>query len=243
MFYHKFSRPATNVNRGSFVDYLINHATVQPAWQAYTQHKFVRQLADGSLPLPAFKHFLVQDYLYLVNYARLNALAAYKSTQLEDIVACAEIILHIKKELSLHLTFCDTFGISKHEIEHESEESVACTVYTRYVEHIGASRDWLSLQVALAACLIGYGEVCANLAKDLNTDKTSPYWPWIQNYVESDYTEAVNTGRALLEKHARDISPSQVTEFVKIFKRVTEYEALFWTSALDHSDRIRNKSM
>lgn len=222
---------------------MINHPTVQPAWKAYTQHKFVQQLANGSLPLPAFKHFLVQDYLYLVHYARLSALAAYKSTQLDDIVACAEIILHIKKEVSLHLTFCDSFGISRQEIEHDTEESVACTVYTRYVEHIGASRDWLSLQVALAACLIGYGEVCARLSQDPNTNKSSPYWPWIQNYVESDYTQAVNTGRALLERHARNISHNQVIEFVKIFKRVTEYEALFWTSSLEVSDLGKGKSM
>lgn len=203
----------------------------------------MQQLADGTLPLAAFKHFLIQDYLYLVHYARLNALAAYKSTQLDDVVAGAEIILHIKREVSMHLTFCESFGISKTELEHDTEESVACTVYTRYMEHIGNSKDWLSLQVALAACLIGYGEVCARLMRDPKTNKSSPYWPWIQNYVESDYTEAVNTGRALLERHARQISLSQVDDFVKIFKRVTEYETLFWTSSLDVGDAANIKSM
>lgn len=203
----------------------------------------MQQLADGTLPLAAFKHFLIQDYLYLVHYARLNALAAYKSTQLDDVVAGAEIILHIKREVFMHLTFCESFGISKTELEHDTEESVACTVYTRYMEHIGTSKDWLSLQVALAACLIGYGEVCARLSQDPKTNKSSPYWPWIQNYVNSDYTEAVNTGRALLERHARQISLSQVDDFVKIFKRVTEYETLFWTSSLDVGDAANIKSM
>lgn len=217
---------------GHFLDYAINHPSVQPAWQNYTNHTFVQKLADGTLPLGAFKHFLRQDYLYLVHYARLNALAAYKCENLEDIARSAEIILHIKAEINLHLTYCEGFGITKAELERD-EESVACVVYTRYMESIGTTRDWISLQVALAACLLGYGEVGKRLFENPNTNKESRYWSWIKSYAEEDYTSAVSQGRALVEKHALLQSPSKITELVEVFRRVTEYEALFWTSAID----------
>ena len=35
-------------------------------WQAYTQHAFIEQLANGSLPEASFKHYLLQDYLFLL---------------------------------------------------------------------------------------------------------------------------------------------------------------------------------
>jgi thiaminase/transcriptional activator TenA len=54
-------------------------------WAAYTQHAFVRGLADGSLPEPAFRHYLVQDYLFLIHFARAYALAGYKAETLADI--------------------------------------------------------------------------------------------------------------------------------------------------------------
>lgn len=185
--------------------------------------------------MPAFKHFLVQDYLYLKHYARLNALAAYKSENMDEIAGSAQIILHIKHELQLHLTYCEGFGISKTQLESESE-TIACTVYTRYMESIGSTKDWMSLQIALAACLHGYGEVGQRLYHDPITNRDSPYWSWIANYAADDYTAAVATGRALVEKYAQLESPTKILELVEIFRRVTAYEAQFWTSALENAD-------
>ena len=53
-------------------------------WRAYTEHPFTEGLADGSLPEAAFRHYLVQDYLFLIEFARAYALAVYKSPSLAD---------------------------------------------------------------------------------------------------------------------------------------------------------------
>ena len=45
-------------------------------WEAYTWHPFVRAMSDGTLPLAAFRRYLVQDYLFLLHFARAEALAA-----------------------------------------------------------------------------------------------------------------------------------------------------------------------
>ncbi|HHC4833614.1 TPA: thiaminase II, partial [Klebsiella michiganensis] len=39
-------------------------------WQHYVAHPFLRQLADGTLPEPAFRRYLTQDYLFLIHFAR-----------------------------------------------------------------------------------------------------------------------------------------------------------------------------
>jgi thiaminase len=48
------------------VEYLLERPDVQTAWREHTEHDFVAGLADGSLPVPSFKYYLIQDYLYLV---------------------------------------------------------------------------------------------------------------------------------------------------------------------------------
>lgn len=96
------------VRRGRFIDFLINRPEVKEPWRQHTQHEFVNRIADGSLPVERFKHYLIQDYLYLVRirkmenicvivhvndgsdqiqFARANALAAYKAKDIEDISA------------------------------------------------------------------------------------------------------------------------------------------------------------
>lgn len=53
-------------DRGRFLEYLLDRPDVQKAWRAHTEHEFVSGLANGTLPVEAFKNYLIQDYLYLV---------------------------------------------------------------------------------------------------------------------------------------------------------------------------------
>jgi thiaminase len=53
--------------------------------------------------------------------------------------------------------------------------------------------------MALAPCLIGYGDIAKRLHADPNTKQDGNiYWTWILNYVADDYTEAVKVGRGLI---------------------------------------------
>jgi hydroxymethylpyrimidine kinase/phosphomethylpyrimidine kinase len=186
---------------GHFIDtHLLVHPTVREPWHRYTHHAFPAAMATGTLPERLFKNYLVQDYLYLVHFARTHALAAYKSRSMPEIAASAHIILHVQREMALHLGYCAEFGISQAELDDpaRSRESLACTAYSRYVLDVGASQDWLALQMALAPCLIGYGVTAARLAADPASVKgthRNPYWRWVENYVADDYCDAVRVGR------------------------------------------------
>ncbi|KAI0014047.1 Phosphomethylpyrimidine kinase-domain-containing protein [Xylariaceae sp. FL0662B] len=213
---------------GQFIEYLLERPDVLPVWHQFVNHPFVLSLGNGELPLESFKGYLIQDYLYLVHFARANALASYKVKDMEDIVAGAKIVTHIHTEMNLHLDYCKQFGISKEEVE-ATEEQQACTAYTRYVLDIGQSEDWLGLQVALAPCLLGYGTVARQLHGDTRTKtEGNTYWPWILNYVAEDYVQAVQTGAGLIERHAALQSPSRIEELVKIFIHATKMEIGFW---------------
>ena len=59
-------------------------------WSDYVDHAFVRGIGDGTLPVACFRHYLIQDYLFLIQFARAYALAGYKSQSLEEIREAAE---------------------------------------------------------------------------------------------------------------------------------------------------------
>ncbi|EJT81099.1 hypothetical protein GGTG_01085 [Gaeumannomyces tritici R3-111a-1] len=213
---------------GNFIEYLLERPDVAPLWQRYTRHPFVMGLGDASLPLESFKSYLVQDYLYLIQFARANSLAAYKAANMKDIAASAAIVLHIDRETRLHLEYCKSFGLLREDIE-RAEEHPTCTAYSRYILDVGHSSDWLALQVALAPCLLGYGAIAQHLHADQNSKREgNPYWSWIQNYVADDYVLAVKTGSELLERHAIQQSPTRVEELVQVFKHAVKMEIAFW---------------
>ena len=182
---------------GQFLDYLLDREDVRRLWHQYTHHAFVEGMANASLPQETFKRYLIQDYLYLVHFARTNALAAYKSDKIDMITASSQIVSHIRTEMSLHLEFCKTFGLSKEQIE-ATKESLACIAYSRYVLDIGQSQDWLALQISLAPCLLGYGSVARRIVADeTSKKKNNPYWKWFENYVADDYQQAVKIGSGM----------------------------------------------
>ena len=171
---------------------------------------------------------MIQDYLFLTSFARANALASYKAPTLSDTAASASIIAHIESEMQLHLAYCAHFGISQSEIEN-AEEDVATTAYTRYVLDIGAREDWFALQVALAPCLLGYGAIAQHLINDPETVREgNMYWKWIEQYNADDFKQAVQKGRDLIEKHAKDLSVKRAEDMVEVFARATQMEIGFW---------------
>ncbi|KAF2814799.1 uncharacterized protein BDZ99DRAFT_378729 [Mytilinidion resinicola] len=214
---------------GGFIEYLLERDDVREPWKEHTEHVFVQQMAQGTLPLAIFKHYLIQDYLFLIHFSRANALAAYKAKTLEDISRSAKTVMHIQEELKLHLEYCKEFGIDKEEVERNEESQDTFDVAHRYVLDIGQSEDWLALQVALLPCLIGYGMIAKRLYNDPNTTREGNiYWKWIETYVADDYTEATVNGSELVEKHAVRQSASRIDELAQIFIHATKMEAGFW---------------
>ncbi|KAI8282327.1 putative hydroxymethylpyrimidine/phosphomethylpyrimidine kinase 2 [Colletotrichum sp. SAR11_57] len=214
--------------RGRFIEYMLARPDVKDVWSEFVYHPFVMAMGDGTLPLESFKKYLIQDYLYLVHFARANSLASYKAKNIADISAGASIVSHIAREMSLHIDYCKGFGITVPEIE-ATEEHQACTAYTRYVLDVGQSEDWIALQMALAPCLLGYGAVAKQLHGDVKTKRDdNTYWKWIENYVADDYVQAVKTGSELIERHAVLQSPSSIERLIKIFIHGTKMEIGFW---------------
>jgi len=199
-------------------------------WRAYTEHPFINAMADGTLPEPAFRHYLVQDYLFLIEFARSYALAAYKAPTLADMRdAAAAMAAILDVEMDLHVTLCAGWGLSP--VELETAPAAAETIaYTRYVLDTGMRGDLLALKVALSPCVIGYAEIAARLAQHPKaTDVGNPYRIWISEYAGDAYQEIAATARTQLDSLAeRYLTPQRETELVAIFREATRLEADFW---------------
>src|SRR2546429_2017571 len=124
--------------------------TAAPEWQAYTEHPFSNALADGSLAEAAFRHYLVQDYLFLIEFARAYALAVYKSPTLADMrEAAAGLSAILDVEMNLHVKLCAGWGLSATDLE-RAAPAVEMLAYTRYVLDTGMRGGLLGLQGGLA---------------------------------------------------------------------------------------------
>ncbi|WP_339037035.1 thiaminase II [Bradyrhizobium symbiodeficiens] len=223
----------------SFFERLKTAASVE--WRAYTEHPFTNGLADGSLPEAAFRHYLVQDYLFLIEFARAYALAVYKSPRLADMrEAAAGLSAILDVEMNLHVKLCAEWGLSPSDLEN-APPAAEMLAYTRYVLDAGMRGDLLALKVALAPCVIGYAEIATRLASLPIADAaTNAYRVWITEYAGTPYQEVAAKARAHMEQLAdRYATPAREAELVAIFKEATRLEADFWEMAWRAGPRVQ----
>lgn len=207
-------------------------------WRAYTDHEFVRRLADGTLPEANFRHYLTQDYLFLIHFARAYALAAYKSETLADIrQASAAVTAIVDTEMALHVEYCGKWGLTEPDMA-AAPEATATMAYTRYVLERGGSGDLLDLYVALAPCVVGYGEIGARLKADPETRfDGNPYANWIEMYAGDEYQEVAQAAVAQLDRiGAARGGGARFGDLVKTFDQATRLEVQFWEMGLTLAD-------
>ena len=204
-------------------------------WQAYVAHPFVAQLAAGTLPEASFRHYLGQDYLFLIQFARAYALAAYKADTLAEIrTAAAGMSAILDTEIRLHVDYCTGWRLDEDDME-ALPEAAATIAYTRYVLDKGLQGDLLDLYVALAPCIIGYGEIGARLAADPeSTLAGNPYASWISMYSGDEYQEVAGSHAATLDYlwQAR-AGGARISQLTTTFARATKLEVDFWQMGLD----------
>jgi thiaminase/transcriptional activator TenA len=203
-------------------------------WDAYTAHAFVRGLADGSLPEACFRHYLIQDYLFLVHFARAYGLAAFKADTLEDIrAAAAGLSAMVDQEMQLHVAYSAEWGLGEAEMA-AAPEADATIAYTRYVLERGLAGDLLDLQVALAPCIVGYAEIGRALADDPATMiDGNPYRAWIEMYASADYQSVASDHVAQMDRLMdRRGGPGRLDTLVTTFRQATRLEAAFWEMGL-----------
>ncbi len=79
-------------------------AEASDEWHDYCHHDFVNQLGNSSLPVACFRHYLLQDYVFLVHFSRAWALAVYKAERLDDMRAAATTLnALLNHEMALHV--------------------------------------------------------------------------------------------------------------------------------------------
>tara|TARA_S200000501_G_scaffold347036_1_gene361037 strand:+ start:41 stop:712 length:672 start_codon:yes stop_codon:yes gene_type:complete len=205
-------------------------------WLLYTKHEFINKLSNDTLKEEKFLNYLIQDYLFLIQFSKAWSLAILKSDNLEEMkIAASTVNDLINFEMELHITLCANYGISKSDLENADEEN-ANIAYTRYVLELGYSGDFLDLLSALAPCVLGYGEIGLNCQN--SNPKTLMYKKWIETYSSIEYQDVCKNVSGLIDKAfllrlgTNFENTYKWKKVNQIFKKATLLEVDFWNMAI-----------
>jgi thiaminase (transcriptional activator TenA) len=150
-------------------------AAGDPIWSAQHEHPFVCGIGDGSLEPEKFRHYIRQDYLFLLEYARLLALGCARAPEavaMRRFAQLAEAVL--TRELELHRSYAGEWGITTAELE-RGRPTLTTRAYTDFLLRVAALGDYGELVAALLPCMWGYHEVATSWpSADARTTRFTP---------------------------------------------------------------------
>lgn len=208
---------------------------VKPIWQGYLEHPFVKGIGEGWLDQEKFKHYMKQDYVYLIEYSRLFALGGAKATDLDMMTMFANL-LHgtLNFEMDLHRQYAERFGISREELE-KTEGSATMTAYTSYMLNVSQRGGVENVIASVLACAWSYNFIGKQLAQWPGAAEHEFYGDWVKTYSSEEFTKIANDCKDLINRVAADKPNHELEALEEIFINTSRFEAMFWDMAEEQS--------
>ncbi|AXI27757.1 thiaminase II [Priestia aryabhattai] len=207
---------------------------LQPIWRQNHNHPFVQGMGDGTLEKEKFRFYMIQDYLYLIDYAKLFAIGAMKATDLQTMGKFAALLdSTLNEEMSLHREYAKKFQISEKELE-KAQPSPTTLAYTHYMLHVGQSGTLAELVAALLPCMWSYWEIGKELSEKPGAENEF-YREWIEMYSSEEFGELATWCINLFDSLTEDKSEAELEKLEEIFLNTTRFEYMFWDMAYNEA--------
>jgi thiaminase/transcriptional activator TenA len=197
----------------------------EPIWRKTLAHPFVTELGNGSLPLEKFKFYMCQDYVFLIEYSRLLALATAKAPDLDTMGRFANLLdATLNREMALHRDFAVQCGISATTLT-ATQAAPTAHAYTRHLVRVAALGDLPEVITALLPCQWGYCEIGQTLARRGKPETMPFYCQWIDMYASAEFAALARWLQELLDRFSGRVDEARLIE---TFCTSARYEYLFW---------------
>lgn len=199
----------------------------QDVWQAIYGHPFVKGIGDGSLARERFEFYLKQDYVYLIDFSRVFALASAKARQLEDMGTFAKLLdMTLNTEMDLHRRTCQEFGISAEELG-QTRPALITLSYTSFLVKACYEEPLAGIIAVLLPCAKGYADIALQL-QAAGVPEKPHYRDWIETYASEDFVGWANWLAEKLDGFGAQASDSDKQKWQDIYLHSARFELLFF---------------
>lgn len=213
---------------GTFSKLLYDQAA--PVWAASHRHPFLQELRQGILGQDRFAYYMKQDYVYLIDYAKVFAYGSIKAGDLETMGVFAKLLDNtLNTEMALHRQYAARFGISREELE-QTEAAPTTVAYTKYLLDAASSGTLAELTAVLLPCMWSYCEIGRSMA-DSPAARHPFYGEWVAMYASAEFQELNDWCIVLMDRLAGGLAERDRLRLVERFVTASRLEYMFWDMA------------
>ena len=209
------------------------HDAAAPVWEACLRHPFVTGIGDGTLDMEKFRYFMLQDYLYLFDYAGVFALGVVKARDPELMrVFAANVDAILGGEMKIHRAYMKRLDITEEQV-FSVKPALANLSYTNYMLSVAHAGTPMEIVASILACSWSYAEIGQTLAAIPGAAEHPFYGEWIRGYASEEYTATNQALIELMDTLAADATEAQLAYLTDVFVNCSRYELGFWDMACE----------
>ena len=202
-----------------------------PVWEQCLHHPFVTGIGDGTLDVEKFRHFMLQDYLYLFDYARVFALGVVKTRDPELMRTFSQNVDAILNgEMNIHRAYMQRLGITEEQV-FAVKPALDNLSYTNYMLSVAHTGGPMEIVASILACSWSYAEIGQALAQIPGAAAHPFYGEWIQGYASEDYAAGNQALIELTDTLSQGMTEAEIARLEDIFVNCSRYELSFWDMA------------
>ena len=189
-------------------------------------HPFLTGLTDGSLPHGTFAFYVIQDALYLRQYAQALAAVASRAPDAAGTEMFARHAANaVAVERALHESLLTDLGIdpAAASAAKPAPTNLAYTSYLLAAIYGGSYADGIG---AILPCYWIYWEVGKELQRRGSPDRR--YQRWIDTYGGEEFGAAVRAVLAVTDELGPVLAPRERERVHQHFRVTSRYEWMFW---------------
>lgn len=213
----------------------ILYDSAKEIWNSYYDHPFVKRIGTGELNIEKFRYYMIQDYLYLLEYAKIFALGVIKAKDEDTMRAFAELVNStLNSETNIHKDYMARLNISKEEVA-SAKPALANASYTNYMLWVSQNEGLLQLAVTVLSCSWSYKMIADKLSKIPGATEHEFYGQWIRGYISPEYNKTNDNAINLVNKLGENCSKDEIENLKDIFINCSRFEYMFWDMAYNLS--------
>lgn len=201
-------------------------------WEGYLTHPFLTETADGSLPEEKMLHYMIQDSLYLKEYAKIFALGIAKAETMTEMQEFHRMIAGIVQgEYPTRDHYLSRFSSMPIDWEKASpaKENRAYTGYMRAQAEQGGIPELLA---ATLPCALSYAYIGKTLvSRDPGLIANGKYGELIGDYAGTVYQDACVLDRRFADRLFEPLDAGRKEKLMGIYRESSIHEMHFWDMA------------
>ena len=199
-------------------------------WRAIYGHAFLRELHAGTLPMNRFTYFILQDYVYLLDFAQVLCQGGGKSPDLETLALFARHALGaVEVERSFHASFGKSLGLSRQQLDGVPKGPIT-QAYISYLQSVARNGTLGEIVAGVLPCYWIYGEIGRRLYRN-RPRKPKIYRQWIETYASETFWKPVREQIELMDRLGAAASGRERKLMTGHFILSSRYEFMFWEQA------------